>query len=67
MVCSVSDPTVQDVLQATKPPLSLLNYLSRRAVRLTLPPAALAWVERWDRIYAGQPDQLFDRVTGIDG
>ena len=67
MGCNVPDPTIQDVLQATKPPLSLLNYLSRRAVRLTLPPAALAWVERWDRIYAGQPDQLFDRVTGIDG
>ena len=54
--------TLYDVLQATKPPVCLLDYLTRRQVKATLAPAALAWVERWQRIYAGQSDSLIDGI-----
>ena len=55
--------TLEDILQATKPPLALLDHLSRQQVRRDLSPSALAWLERWRRIYAGDPDPIIDGLA----
>ena len=56
----MSLPPIYELLQATKPPLALLDHLSSNQERRRLSPTVLAWVERWQRVYAGQPDPLLD-------
>ena len=55
--------TLYDVLAATKPPLELLDHLARYQGRGALPDAVTTWLERWRRIYAGDPDPLLDELT----
>ena len=53
---------IQDVLRATKPPLELLDHLNSSQERRRLAPSALVWLERWQRIYRGDPDPVIDNV-----
>lgn len=55
--------TLSDVLEATKPPLELLDHLTRYQGRAALPETVMTWLERWRRIYAGDPDPLLDELT----
>lgn len=55
--------TLSDVLNATKPPLELLDHLTRYQGRAALPDRVVTWLERWRRIYAGEPDALLDELT----
>lgn len=55
--------TLSDVLAATKPPLELLDHLTRYQGRAALPETVMTWLERWRRIYAGDPDPLLDELT----
>ena len=53
---------IHDLLQATKPPLDLIDHLSNSQERRRLAPSVLAWVERWQRIYRGEPDPVIDNL-----
>lgn len=55
--------TLFDVLTATKPPIELLDHLTRYQGRAALPDVVVTWLERWRRIYAGAPDPLLDELT----
>ena len=59
--------TLADVLTATKPPLELLDHLTRYQGRGALPDVVVTWLERWRRIYAGDPDPLLDGLPGSAG
>ena len=54
--------TLSDVLNATKPPLELLDHLTRYQGRAALPDQVVGWLERWRRIYAGEPDAAIDSL-----
>ena len=59
--------TLSDVLAATKPPLELLDHLTRYQGRAALPDVVATWAERWRRIYAGDPDPLLDELQCAAG
>ena len=54
---------IHDLLQATKPPLEIIDHLGRYQNTRQLPAPAVLWLERWKRIYAGEPDPLLDELT----
>ena len=55
-------PTLYDLLLALRPPLELIDHLERFERRNALPPPLATWLERWRRIYAGQPDSAIDSL-----
>ena len=55
-------PTLYDLLLALRPPLELLDHLERFERRNALTPPLATWLERWRRIYAGQPDAAIDSI-----
>jgi hypothetical protein len=55
-------PTLYDLLLALRPPLELLDHLERFERRNALTPPLATWLERWRRIYAGQPDAAIDSL-----
>lgn len=55
-------PTLYDLLLALRPPLELIDHLERFERRDALPPPLATWLDRWRRIYAGDPDPLLDAL-----
>mgnify|MGYP003383264958 CR=1 FL=1 len=53
---------IHELLQATKPPLELIDHLNSNQERRRLAPSVLVWLERWQRIYRGDPDPAIDNL-----
>ena len=54
---------IHDLLQTTRTSLQIRVHLGRYQNTRQLPAPAVVWLERWKRIYAGEPDPLLDELT----